>query len=89
MSSLLSLIFQAETTGGLTTDLARQAVKAAQSTTEKAGEGLSGASTFFSNVVAYLASSEFVGNVVATVIVVILAIIFYRVAVRLIPRILL
>ena len=43
---------------------------------------------FFEGVVGYLASPTFIANVVATVIVVILATAFYRVAVHLIPRIL-
>ncbi|HZC19552.1 MAG TPA: mechanosensitive ion channel domain-containing protein, partial [Rubrobacteraceae bacterium] len=89
MSSLLALIFQDETTGGETTVLAKQAVAAAQNTTQKAREGLGGVGKFFSDILAYLASAEFIGNVVATVIFVVLAIVFYRVAVRLVPRILL
>jgi small conductance mechanosensitive channel len=84
LSSLLALIFQDETTV-----LAKQAVAAAQNTTQKAREGLGGVGKFFSDILAYLASAEFIGNVVATVIFVVLAIVFYRVAVRLVPRILL
>lgn len=88
-SSLLSIaIIQGETTGE-DTGITKQAVEAAQNTTEQAGEGLSGVSKFFNGVLAYLTSAEFIGNVVATVIIVVLAIVFYRVAVRLIPRILL
>src|ERR687885_453051 len=81
-------IIQGETTGE-DTGITKQAVEAAQNTTEQAGEGLSGVSKFFNGVLAYLTSAEFIGNVVATVIIVVLAIVFYRVAVRLIPRILL
>jgi hypothetical protein len=40
------------------------------------------------DIAGYLTSTEFVANIVATAIVVFLAIIFYRVAVLLIPRIL-
>src|SRR5919199_1125233 len=81
-------IIQGETTGE-DTGITKQAVEAAQNTTEQAGEGLSGVSSFFNGVLAYLASAEFIGNVVATVIFVVLAIVFYRVAVRLVPCILL
>src|SRR3954447_12486135 len=44
--------------------------------------------TTLQDIVGYLTSTEFVTNIVATAIVVFLVIIFYRVAVRLIPRIL-
>src|SRR5919199_337813 len=80
-------IIQGETTGE-DTGITKQAVEAAQNTTEQAGEGLSGGNKFFNGVLAYLTSAEFIGNVGATGIIVVLAIVFYRVAVRLIPPIL-
>lgn len=43
---------------------------------------------FFGNVVSYLVSIEFIGNLVATVVVVVLAILFYKLAMRLVPRLL-
>ena len=44
--------------------------------------------TTLQDIAGHLTSTEFVANIVATAIVVFLVIIFYRVAVRLIPRIL-
>ncbi len=80
-------ILQGEATGE-TTGLAEQAVKAAQEIPEETGTALGGVRDFFGGITGYLVSAGFVADVVATVIVVILGIVFYRVAVRLIPRIL-
>jgi moderate conductance mechanosensitive channel len=49
---------------------------------------LVGSGRFFGDVLAYLTSTKFIGNVIAVVIVIVLAIIFYRTAIRLIPSIL-
>jgi moderate conductance mechanosensitive channel len=76
------------TTGEETTGLADQAAEVAQGTTERAGEQLSGIGELFSDVLGYLTSTMFVGNVVATAIVIVLALTFYRVASSLVPRIL-
>lgn len=85
----LIAILQGETTGGETTGgVIEEAAEAAQDIPKQAGKELSGVSAFFNDIIAYLTSPAFIGNVVATVIVVILATVFYRVAVRLIPRIL-
>ncbi len=81
------MVFQGETTDE-NTGIAKQAVEAVQNTTEKTGEGLSGVSDFFNGIITYLTSAVFIGNVVATVIVLAVALVFYRVTVRLIPRIL-
>src|SRR3954453_17675534 len=43
---------------------------------------------FLGNILAYLISVEFIGNLVATVVVVGLAILFYKLCMRLVPRLL-
>jgi small-conductance mechanosensitive channel len=80
-------LLQEETTGE-STGVIEGAAEAAKNIPSKAGEGLSGVSALLNDIATYLGSATFIGNVVATVIVVILATIFYRVAIRLIPRIL-
>jgi small-conductance mechanosensitive channel len=83
----LVAILQDETTGE-DTGVIKGAAEAAQDIPRQTGEELSGISMFFNDVIAYLASATFIGNVVASVIVIILATVFYRVSIRLIPRIL-
>jgi moderate conductance mechanosensitive channel len=81
-------VLQGETTGGETTGIANQAAEAARNTAERTGEGLGGVGRFFGDVLAYLTSTKFIGNVIAVEILIVLAIIFYRTAIRLIPSIL-
>jgi len=82
------VILQDETTGE-STSLAEQAAGAAKEIPEETGGVLQEVVTsFFRSIVDYLTSTTFIANVVATVIVVFLALVLYRVAVRLIPRIL-
>ena len=83
-SPLLAVAFQAETTGGVI----EEAAKAAQEIPQQAEDRLGVVGTLFGNITVYLTSVEFVVNVLATVIVVMLATAFYRVALYLIPRIL-
>ena len=83
-SPLLAVILQDGTTGGVI----EEAAKAAQEIPQQAEDRLGGAGTLFGNIAAYLTSVEFIVNVLATVIVVMLATVFYRVALHLIPRIL-
>jgi moderate conductance mechanosensitive channel len=83
-SPLLAVILQDETTGGVI----EEAAKAAQEIPQQAEDRLGGVNTLFGNIAAYLTSVEFIVNVLATVIVVMLATVFYRVALHLIPRIL-
>ncbi|MDQ3920923.1 MAG: hypothetical protein M3248_01010, partial [Actinomycetota bacterium] len=88
-SPLRAAILQTEPTGGETTGgVANQAAEALQSTQEETFTVLGSVKAFFTGIIDYLTSPTFIANVVATVIIVILATIFYRVAVRLIPRIL-
>ncbi|CAN5346851.1 mechanosensitive ion channel family protein [soil metagenome] len=85
---LLAAVFQDETTGE-STSVIEGAGKAAQEIPQETGNILEmTVRNFFEGVVGYLISSVFIANVVATVIVFILATAFYRVAVRLIPRVL-
>ena len=86
-AALAAILLQGETTGE-STSIIGDVGKAAQEIPEQTGEELSGFTGFFRDIVAYLTSTGFIVNVVATIIVIVLAIAFYRVAVRLIPRIL-
>lgn len=84
----LAAVLQGETTGGETTGLAKQAVQSAQEIPSQTGTVLGVVRDFFASIAGYLLSTKFVGNVLATLIIVVLAVIFYRVVVRLLPRIL-
>lgn len=84
MTHLLAIFLQ-DTTGEETTEgIAKQAAEAAQDTSDK----LSGFSNFFSNILGYLTSLTFLTNVAAALIVVVLAIFFYKLFMRLVPRVL-
>ena len=88
-SPLLAAILQTEPTGGETTGgVVSKATETLQTTQEETFTVLGSVKAVFAGIIGYLTSPTFIGNVVATVIVVVLAIIFYRVAIRLIPRIL-
>jgi hypothetical protein len=54
---------------------------------ESTGNVFENVATFFGNILAYLVSVEFIGNLVATAVVVVLAILFYKLSMRLVPRI--
>ncbi|MDQ3965701.1 MAG: mechanosensitive ion channel family protein, partial [Actinomycetota bacterium] len=85
----LIAVFQGDTSVEETTSgIAEEAGKAVQEIPGETGTVLGGVGNFFKGIAGYLVSTEFVASVVATAIVVILAIVFYRIAVRLIPRIL-
>jgi moderate conductance mechanosensitive channel len=84
----IAAILQGENTAGESTDLASQAAQSAQEIPEQTGTVLSLVRDFFAAILGYLFSTEFVANVVATLLVVALALVFYRLAIRLIPRIL-
>ncbi len=70
------------------TSVADQAAQSVQEIPEQTGSVLSAVKDFFASIVGYLLSTEFIANVVASVIVLALAIVCYRVLIRLIPRIL-
>lgn len=83
------LILQTQTPGGETTGLVEQAREAGEKVSQETESVLQEAVTgFFEDIARYLTSTTFIANLVATVIVVILAVAFYRLAVHLIPRIL-
>ncbi len=85
---LLAAIFQDETTGE-STSVIEEAGKAAQDIPQETSNILeTTVKNFFEIVAGYLISPTFIANVVATVIVFILAMAFYRFAIHLIPRIL-
>ncbi len=88
---LLALLFQepagAETTGEETTSLAEGAAKAAGQTTQTTFDVLKTIKDFFGDVLAYLTSTEFIGNVIASVVVAFLGIVFYRMVTRGVPRV--
>jgi len=84
---LVAAILQ-EPTGGETTGIVQGAAETAKEIPRETGVVLSSVKTFFTSIIGYLTSPTFIGHVVGTVIVIALAVVFYRVAVRLIPRIL-
>ena len=49
---------------------------------------MSSVETFFASIASYLTSPAFIAKVVETVVVIALVVVLYRVAVRLVPRIL-
>ncbi len=84
---LLAAVFQDETTGE-STSVIEGAGKAAREIPQETGNILETTlRNFFEGVAGYLISYTFIAHLVATVIVFILATAFYRVAVRLIPRV--
>lgn len=88
MPSALAVISQ-ETTGEETTGLVKQAQETGEKLSQETGNVLQEAVTgFFQNIAGYLTTFNFVPKVVAALIVVVFGIAFYRVAIRLIPRIL-
>ena len=77
-----------EATGKETTGLVQQAKDTGGELGKTTGSVFENVAAFFGNVVLYLVSIEFIGNLVATLVVVALAILFYKLAMRLVPRIL-
>jgi small-conductance mechanosensitive channel len=88
MSSYPLIILIQQTTGGETTGLVQQAKNTGGELGQSTGSVLGNVTTFFGNILAYLVSVQFIGNLVATAVVVALAILFYKVSMRLVPRIL-
>jgi small conductance mechanosensitive channel len=58
------------------------------STLDETGDRLAGVKELFDGTISYLNSPQFFANIIATVIVISLSIIFYRVTIHLLPRIL-
>ncbi len=74
-----------ERTSEETTSVIREQVG---STLDETGDRLAGVKELFDGTISYLNSPQFFANIIATVIVISLSIIFYRVTIRLLPRIL-
>ncbi len=88
-SPLPAAILQGGTTAEETTvSIAEAAGKAVQEIPGETGTVLGGVRDFFKGIAGYLTSPEFIANIVATVIIIVPAIVLYRIAVHLIPRIL-
>jgi moderate conductance mechanosensitive channel len=77
-----------ESSGEETTGVIEQVEDAAQETTQETGDRFQGIRDLFSDLVAYLNSPDFFANTIASAAVIVLAILFYKIAMRLIPRIL-
>ena len=79
------VLLQGETTGGETTaGIANQV----DDTLSQTGDRLAGFRELVNEILSYLNSPTFFANVIMTVVVVALAILFYKIAMRLVPRIL-
>ena len=86
----LALLFQ-ETTGGETTEatgVAQEAAQAAQDVNEETTRRLGKINELFEGLVGYLTSPEFLAKLIASVIVTVLGIFFYRLLTHGVPRIL-
>ncbi len=75
-----------KTTGGETT--AESIEKAAQKVADPSKEQLGTFAKFFQNIYTYLTSADFIGNILASVVVVAIGIVAYRLLTRGVPRIL-
>jgi moderate conductance mechanosensitive channel len=88
---LLALLSQEETgmetTGEETTGLAEGAAEAAGRTTEETFNVLSTIQSFFADALDYVTSTEFIGNLLASAVVVVLGLIAYRLLTRGVPRV--
>ena len=86
---LLFAILQNDTTGGETSGVVGQAKETGRQLEEGTGTVLRGSlARFFDDIGTCLTSTEFIANIVATAVVGVAALAFYRVAVHLIPRVL-
>jgi small conductance mechanosensitive channel len=87
---LLAALLQSEITDGERTSEETTPVIQEQvgSTLDETGDRLAGVKELFDGTISYLNSPQFFANIIATVIVISLSIIFYRVTIHLLPRIL-
>jgi moderate conductance mechanosensitive channel len=89
LSYSLAVIFQGETTGEETSGIVQKAAETGKEATEEADSILQQAlDSFYKGVVGYLTGPQFIGNLILTVLVIVLAVAFYRAAVHLTPRLL-
>jgi moderate conductance mechanosensitive channel len=87
-NNYLFIILIQETTGEETTSLVQQAKDTGGELGKTTGSAFENVATFFGSIFRYLISVEFIGKLVATVVIVALAIVFYKLAMGLVPRIL-
>lgn len=88
MNNCIFIMLIQQTTGGETTGLVQQAKQTGGQLSESTGNVFENVALFFGNIFAYLVSVQFIGNLIATAVVVALAILFYKLSMRLVPRIL-
>jgi len=80
------VLFLQKTTGGETT--AESIEEAAQEVADPSKEQFGAFAKFFENIYTYLTSAEFIGNILASVVVVAIGIVAYRLLTRGVPRVL-
>jgi small-conductance mechanosensitive channel len=85
---LLTALLQDDTTGEDTDGVVGQAGEAAEDVGQETKSELQQVGDFFGSIYDYLISAEFIANVIVTVIVVALGIVFYEALARGVPRIL-
>src|SRR3712207_5703697 len=89
LSYSLAVILQGESTGEETSGIVQKAAETGKEVTEEADSILQQTlDSFYEGVVGYLTSLQFIVNLILTVLVIVLAVAFYRTAVHLTPRIL-
>ena len=89
LSYSLAVILQSESTGEETSGIVQKAAETGKEVTEEADSILQQTlDSFYEGVVGYLTSPQFIVNLILTVLVIVLAVAFYRTAVHLTPRIL-
>ncbi len=89
LSYSLAVILQGESTGEETSGIVQKAAETGKEATEEADSILQQTlDSFYEGVVGYLTSPHFIVNLILTVLVIVLAVAFYRTAVHLTPRIL-
>lgn len=89
MPFLATLLQDGNTDGERTSEETTSVIQAqVGSTLDETGDRLAGVKELFDGTISYLNSPQFFANIIATVIVISLSIIFYRVTIRLLPRIL-
>jgi len=78
LSYSLAVILQGETTGEETSGIVQKAAETGKEATEEADSILQQAlDSFYKGVVGYLTGPQFIGNLILTVLVIVLAVAFY------------
>ena len=87
-NNYLLIVLLQEATGEETTSLVQQAKDTGGELGQTTGRGFESVSSVFGSIISYLVSIEFIGKLIATMVVVALAILLYKLVMRLAPRIL-